>query len=185
MDSFGAGVKQTRARLFNSVINEYQQLDAQGNFTYTVSTDEYRLRFDSQYGGGNYPEDFAPVFRFETYNETIEINESKSIEIEFPIVTMTVKVQDQNGSPIENVTISTNRVFQYGFNSEGTDFYGYTEYPSYVGKKTNSQGEVILHLLPGTNPYTFIATPGENSGYSVSNAVTTCLLYTSPSPRDA
>lgn len=165
----GTGLAGNTIRVIGGAVNETQMLDDDGGFSYLLGEGTYSLLFFDQFNTNDYPENLPPNFIFRSNGLGVTISESTVLDVEFPIVPVTVKVTDQAGNPIENVDISSNSPTQSNFVSGGISFRGNTEYPAGRSLLSDSNGEATFYLLPGPSPYTFSATPQDQTEFGPTN----------------
>jgi hypothetical protein len=104
---------------------------------------------------------------------SIDLSQSRVLDITFPFKKVTAHAQDQNGNPIENVSFDVGSLTDFTFSAGGVQFTGKSNIISSKGNKTSSNGNVLLLLFTGT--YNFTAIPPANS---IFNSVTINLDVT-------
>jgi hypothetical protein len=162
-DSHGNSISKPPIKLSPSGVGT---TDTSGNYSYQVAPGSYIVEF----GGigplqGNQPSTYSLLLPSRSYDQSTIQN------FTIPAKQVTVHVQDQAGTAVPNVNISTNSVKQNNLNLGNEESVsGTNSIPSTAHLRTDEYGNAVMWLFPGSNPYTITASPtGPYVSYTLYN----------------
>lgn len=136
--------------------------NGEGEYSLKVRPGLYDFNITSSTNGTSYN---APGFyRLEAVDYSL--NQDRVVNITLPVKKVDVHIQDNLGSPVDNITVNASGSNDT-YTISGINFSGTSNYNLGTKPITDINGNTSLWLLPSTsNPYTFVATPPTGSVYA-------------------